>query len=206
MNMNDAERRVLAAALYVLWLLVAFVLRTIVHLRRTGSSGYNGLSGAPGSAEWFAGVLFVLSLVAGFVSALLHGVVPTVSAVETSWLLAAGVVTFLVGALATTASQAAMGASWRIGVDDTEDTALVTGGAFAYARNPIFTTMAVTALGLFLIVPNVVSLVAVVALWVALELQVRKVEEPHLLHHHGEAYAKYARRVGRFVPGVGLLR
>ena len=40
----------------------------------------------------------------------------------------------------------------------------------------------------------------------ALELQVRVVEEPHLLRAHGGAYASYAARVGRFVPGVGRLR
>lgn len=203
--MTETERRVLAVTLYVVWLLVAFLLRTIVHLRRTGSSGFNGLSGAPGSAEWLAGVLFALSLLAAFVGAVLHGSVPAVRAVETTWVLTAGVVFFLVGAVATTASQAAMGASWRIGVEETEDTELVTGGAFAYARNPIFTTMAVTALGLLLVVPNVGSFVAVVALWVALELQVRKVEEPYLIRRHGDCYLRYAQRVGRFVPRVGLL-
>jgi protein-S-isoprenylcysteine O-methyltransferase Ste14 len=28
----------------------------------------------------------------------------------------------------------------------------------------------------------------------------------HLLRTHGRAYAEYASRVGRFVPGVGLIR
>jgi protein-S-isoprenylcysteine O-methyltransferase Ste14 len=36
-------------------------------------------------------------------------------------------------------------------------------------------------------------------------LQVRAVEEPYLLSVHGDAYATYAARVGRFVPGVGRL-
>ncbi|MET9817324.1 MULTISPECIES: hypothetical protein [unclassified Streptomyces] len=40
-----------------------------------------------------------------------------------------------------------MGASWRVGVDVGERTALITGGPFAYVRNPIFTAMAVTGLG-----------------------------------------------------------
>ena len=37
-------------------------------------------------------------------------------------------------------------------------------------------------------------------------MQVRAVEEPHLLATHGRAYADYAARVGRFVPGIGRLR
>ena len=31
------------------------------------------------------------------------------------------------------------------------------------------------------------------------------VEEPYLLKVHGSAYAEYAARVGRFLPGVGRL-
>ena len=46
---------------------------------------------------------------------------------------------------------------------------------------------------------------AIAALVVALELQVRFVEEPYLLQAHGSAYADYAARVGRFFPRVGLL-
>jgi protein-S-isoprenylcysteine O-methyltransferase Ste14 len=38
-----------------------------------------------------------------------------------------------------------------------------------------------------------------------IELQVRVVEEPHLLRTHGQAYEDWAREVGRFVPGVGRL-
>lgn len=34
----------------------------------------------------------------------------------------------------------------------------------------------------------------------ALELQVRWVEEPHLLRAHGATYRAYMRRTGRFVP------
>jgi protein-S-isoprenylcysteine O-methyltransferase Ste14 len=40
---------------------------------------------------------------------------------------------------------------------------------------------------------------------VALEIQVRAVEEPYLLRTHPEEYAEYLARAGRFVPGVGRL-
>ena len=40
---------------------------------------------------------------------------------------------------------------------------------------------------------------------IALEIQVRLVEEPYLLRQHGDAYRNYAARVGRFVPGLGRL-
>jgi protein-S-isoprenylcysteine O-methyltransferase Ste14 len=70
-------------------------------------------------------------------------------------------------------------------------------------RNPIFAAMLPTALGLALMVPSWIALLGLGGLLLALELQVRAVEEPYLLSVHGDAYASYAARVGRFVPGVG---
>jgi protein-S-isoprenylcysteine O-methyltransferase Ste14 len=99
----------------------------------------------------------------------------------------------------------AMGESWRIGVGEGERTALVTTGPFAVVRNPIFAAMLPASLGLALLVPNIAALVGFGALVLALQIQVRLVEEPYLLRQHGEAYRDYAARVGRFVPGLGRL-
>jgi protein-S-isoprenylcysteine O-methyltransferase Ste14 len=82
----------------------------------------------------------------------------------------------------------------------------VTSGPFALVRNPIYAAMVPTVLGLAMLVPTWVGLLGFAGLLAALELQVRVVEEPHLLSAHGGAYAAYAERVGRFVPGVGRLR
>jgi protein-S-isoprenylcysteine O-methyltransferase Ste14 len=98
-----------------------------------------------------------------------------------------------------------MGDSWRIGVDDGERTELVAGGAFAIVRNPIFSAMVVTAVGLSAMVPNVLAGIGLVVLLGALEIQVRAIEEPHLRSVHGRSYERYAAEVGRFVPGVGRL-
>jgi protein-S-isoprenylcysteine O-methyltransferase Ste14 len=117
-----------------------------------------------------------------------------------------GVATAAAGVLLTLAAQMSMGDSWRIGVDESERTELVTAGAFQLARNPIFTAMGVTAAGLTMMVPNALAVVGLLALVVALQLQVRGVEEPYLRATHGADYAAYASRVGRFVPQVGRLR
>jgi protein-S-isoprenylcysteine O-methyltransferase Ste14 len=82
---------------------------------------------------------------------------------------------------------------------------LVTGGPFAVARNPIFTAMAATSLGLTLMVPNPAAVTARIVLIVAVQLQVRAVEEPCPLASHGEAYRRYGTHVGRFVPLLGPL-
>jgi protein-S-isoprenylcysteine O-methyltransferase Ste14 len=70
-------------------------------------------------------------------------------------------------------------------------------------RNPIFSAMLPTSLGLTLVVPNVVAILGFASLLIALEIQVRLVEEPYLRNVHGQAYRDYTARVGRFFPGVG---
>jgi protein-S-isoprenylcysteine O-methyltransferase Ste14 len=131
----------------------------------------------------------------------------TVATPRTPGVLAwSGCALAVLGFLAVLAAQTGMGSSWRIGVDPAERTSLVTSGAFALVRNPIFTAMAAAVLGLVLLVPTVVMAAALASLVVAVELQVRVVEEPYLRRTHGADYARYAARVGRFVPGVGRLR
>ena len=193
---------------YLVYMGLAFGLRTVLQRRATGSSGFSGISGRPGSAEWAGGVLFVVALVLGFAAPVLAllDVAEPLSALDAPPLHVIGVVLFVVGLAATLAAQGAMGPSWRIGVDASEHTELVCDGPFALVRNPVFAAMLPTSLGLVLMLPSVVALVGVLALVTPLELQVRLVEEPYLLHAHGERYRAYAARVGRFVPGVGRLR
>jgi hypothetical protein len=47
-------------------------------------------------------------------------------------------------------------------------------------------------------------LIGLATLVVALEVQVRGVEEPYLRVTHGEGYRRDEASVGRFLPGVGL--
>ena len=61
-------------------------------------------------------------------------------------------------------------------------------------------------LGIALVTPNFVALAGLALAVAALELQVRRVEEPYLLGKHGQAYRSLTASVGRFVPGVGLIR
>lgn len=197
----------LALALYLLYLCLAFGLRTVIQLRRTGTTGFHGLGGRPGSPEWLAGVGFTLALALGFAAPVLDlaDVLEPIRALDARGLQLVGAAIAVVGIAATFFAQVAMGTSWRIGVDPDERTRLVTSGPFELVRNPIFAAMLPTALGLTLLVPNWAAIVGLIGLLVALELQVRVVEEPYLLKTHGAEYAAYAARVGRFVPGIGRL-
>jgi protein-S-isoprenylcysteine O-methyltransferase Ste14 len=184
---------------------VAFGLRTYRHLRATGSTGFHGLSGRTGSAEWWGGALFVVGVLLSVMAPIagLLGWVATPDVGPGQFIL--GGAAALVGIAATYAAQTSMGRSWRIGVRGDERTELVTEGPFALVRNPIFSCMLFTAAALAVLLPNPLALASLVCLLVAVELQVRLVEEPHLLRVHGGKYRAYAARVGRFVPGLGLL-
>ena len=192
---------------FVVFALLAFGLRGWIHYRRTGTTGFVGISGAIGSVEWVGGALFAIAMLAGFAAPVvqLAGLTSPNAWMENEASHAAGIGLFTVGLVATLWAQFAMGESWRIGVNAGERTRLVDGGPFRWVRNPIFTAMTLATAGLCLLVPNIVAFLALVMLIAALEIQVRLVEEPYLAGTHGEAYLRYARDTGRFIPGIGRL-
>lgn len=196
---------VVALGIYVVWIGSVFVVPAALARRRGIDSGFRGFPGGPTSVAWWSGVLFALALVVGLAAPLAHlaGLAPLV---EAPLLGAVGALVAVAGVGASLAGRRSMGSSWRVGVDDGELTDLVASGPFGVVRNPFFTATVATAVGLAAMVLNVVSLVAVLALVTAVELQVRCVEEPHLRRLHGERYERYAARVGRFVPAVGRRR
>ncbi|RKG98362.1 isoprenylcysteine carboxylmethyltransferase family protein [Corallococcus sp. CA053C] len=106
------------------------------------------------------------------------------------------------GFIVTVRAQVQMGASWRIGIDS-ERTELVTGGLFSVVRNPIFSGMLAVVTGVTLATPSAWTVMGWLDYVLLVSLQVR-LEEDHLLRLHGSDYARYAARVGRFVPGMGL--
>jgi protein-S-isoprenylcysteine O-methyltransferase Ste14 len=197
----------LALVLYVILAAITFGVRVGVQLRRTGSTGLHGLPPGAGALEWVAGGLFVagLSMVAVALVLVAVGALEPIVALDGALGHIVGVVLAVVGIGLTFSAQLAMGDSWRVGVDPEERTELVTGGPFEHVRNPIYSAMLPTILGLALMVPSLLAIAGFLTLVVGLEMQVRLVEEPYLLRVHGGIYLRYAARVGRFVPGVGLM-
>ena len=195
-----------ALSLYVVFAIVAFGWRTWVQWRRTGDSGLR-LHAKPGTIQWWSKLAFIAALAAGVAAPIagLAGLDP-IGVFDTPIIRVVGLIAAVAGIATTVAAQWQMGTSWRIGVDTSERTELVSHGVFASIRNPIFTAMTITAFGLSAMVGNVVALIGFVALLVALQVQVRFVEEPYMRAAHGEGYDSYAGRAGRFVPGLGRLR
>jgi protein-S-isoprenylcysteine O-methyltransferase Ste14 len=197
---------VLDLVLVLVWVLVVSIVRGVVQYRRTGASPLR-FRDKPGSAQWWSRLLSTIGVLFAIAAPIaeLVGLAPF-AVLDLSVVRFGGVVLVVLGIVVTISSQLAMGDSWRGDVDPDVRTSLVTSGPFSLVRNPIFSGAALTATGLALVVPNVLSLAMLVLLLAGLEIQVRLVEEPYLLRVHGEAYRRYAARTGRFVPGVGRLR
>ncbi len=192
-----------ALVIYLVGLVLAFGFRTLQHYRRTGRSGWVGVSRKTGRPARFGAIAFAGALVAGVAGVVLAAGGAVAAQVVSAWLEVLGVVIAVAGVVVVFASQSAMGQAWRIGVDPSEQTGLVTDGIFRWARNPIFTGMIATQVGVFLMVPSWLTGLALVLLVVGIEVQVRGVEEPYLTRAHGDQYRQYRARVGRFLPGIG---
>jgi len=104
------------------------------------------------------------------------------------------------GILLTVVAQYQMGAAWRIGVDETEKTELITKGIYKHVRNPIYAGVILFGTGLFLTLPNIYMLISIITGYISIELHVRHVEEPYLLRVHGKNFKKYTTVSGRYFP------
>jgi protein-S-isoprenylcysteine O-methyltransferase Ste14 len=178
--------------------------RSVAAWRATGDSGFWLDAGPAGSPGWWAKLLLVVALVLGVAGPVVAG--SGMAALwDVAWLRWVGLAFVAAGVVAPLLAQAAMGNSWRVGVDPAERAVLVIAGVSRLVRNPIYATMIATSLGLAVAVPNPVSLAATAMLVVAIQVQVRVVKAPYLLRMRGADYTCYTATVGRFIPSVGRL-
>jgi len=91
-----------------------------------------------------------------------------------------------------------MSSNWRIGIDEKNKTDLVTTGIFSISRNPIFVGMIVSLLGIFLIIPNAISLCLMVLTYFIIQIQIR-LEEEFLEKQHKTDYINYKFKTRRLI-------
>ncbi|MEO6928851.1 MAG: isoprenylcysteine carboxylmethyltransferase family protein [Casimicrobiaceae bacterium] len=112
------------------------------------------------------------------------------------WIAAAMAVVALHGSIR---SWRQMGRHWTMAVTRDEAGTLFTGGMFARVRHPIYALSILLMLSTWVVVPNIPMLV-VAAVHVALMHAKARNEERFLLDVHGDEYASYCERTGRFLP------
>jgi protein-S-isoprenylcysteine O-methyltransferase Ste14 len=120
------------------------------------------------------------------------------------WVMAAGGLVLAASLALIVAAQLDLGASWRIGIDHEASPGLVTSGLYQFCRNPIYLGMFGSLIGITLMLTTWLSLgLAAAALW-CIHAQTLE-EETYLERTYGDAFRRYAARVGRFWPGLGLI-
>lgn len=95
-------------------------------------------------------------------------------------------------------AQMAMGADWRMGVDEGHEGKLLTSGLFAYSRHPVYTGIRLTLAAQLLVIGSWPA----VCLWLAGELLVQlqaRFEEEAMVLRHGASYAGYCAKVRRWL-------
>lgn len=112
-----------------------------------------------------------------------------------SW---AGAAMCILGILFFVYALISFGKSFRVGLDEDHPGELITTGAFSISRNPIYTAFGLVLTGIFLMIPNWILLVYVIAgIWL-FNRQIL-LEEESLRKIYGEKYAEYCKRVRRFL-------
>ncbi len=126
---------------------------------------------------------------------------PTVSRQEffqsgtVSWV---GVLLCLTGLILLFLSLVSFGKSFRVGIDRDHADELVTTGVFGLSRNPIYVAFWIFLLGQFLVFPNWILLVYLIAATWLFNRQVLR-EEEYMTNHYGQQYLDYCRRVRRYL-------
>ncbi len=113
--------------------------------------------------------------------------------------LTGGLALTVLGYAGTLWCYAAMGDTWRIGVNRQEKTSLITRGPYNVIRHPIYGFQIVMLGGAALLLPTIFSLVIIAVHFVCVQAKAAD-EEAYLLGVHGETYQAYLNRTGRLFP------
>ncbi len=200
---------VAALVLFAVWFVVVFVVRSVVQKRQTGDSGIRpGAFADDASAiERVAYLLLVVAFVGAIAApvAAMAGLDPLTGndAVPN-----VGLVVAVAGIGATYVAQLGMGSDWRVGIDRTEVTGLVTGGLFAHSRNPMYLAVLAILAGLAMASRSPILGVYLLGTAVAFHLRVVRHDEPRAEASLPDVWAGYRQRVPRWLPRLpgGLTR
>ncbi|MQA12809.1 MAG: hypothetical protein GEV09_01180 [Pseudonocardiaceae bacterium] len=146
-------------------------------------------------------ILFGLAGALGLAAPLLVGadVIQPIALFDSPGIVTVGAALVLLGAAVLLAAQSAAADLHSRGTDKVSTTR----GLYSRIRHPELTGIVIATAGLLLMVPTALGVLAAVLIVTAVQLQVRAIREPRLAQLHGEDYAVYAARTGRFLPKIG---
>ena len=113
--------------------------------------------------------------------------------------LAVGLALVALGYAGTLWTYAALGDTWRIGINANEKTALVSRGPYRWVRHPIYVLQFVMLAGAALLLPTPVSFATLATHYLCVRLKAGD-EEKYLMTVHGTAYREYLSRTASLFP------
>lgn len=190
-------------AFILAYLLISFVVPSIRVYKQTGinpvtfGNSDNAHDYIGGVMKLITGILVLTVFFHSLFPGLYNWLVP-ITYLQNSIVQVAGLILAHLALFWIVLAQQQMKNSWRIGIDEKNKTGLVTHGLFAYSRNPVFLGMLFSVLGLFLVLPNLLTFFVAGSSYIIIQIQIR-LEEVFLQKQHGDAYALYRATVRRLL-------
>jgi protein-S-isoprenylcysteine O-methyltransferase Ste14 len=116
--------------------------------------------------------------------------------------LVAGVICLAIGLWLFYQSHADLGTNWSITLEVRQQHRLITHGVYRQIRHPMYSALALYAMGHALVIPNWVAGPSNLVAFAILFLLRVQAEEQMMSEAFGDEYAVYAARTKRLVPGV----
>ena len=190
----------MAALLATTFVLLAIIGRVLFQYYTTGNHGIRLADPNADLGAAVAGSTFTLSFAVSLVIVALDFFgFWNIARIESAYLNTTATVIGLSGVTIVVVAQLQMGNAWRIGVDPSEKTLLVTHGLYGISRNPIYFGLGLYWIALSALLPHPVIWLLTVLCWISIEFIVRRVEEPYLRTLHGSEFDHYKQRSNRYI-------
>lgn len=195
--------RIVLPVYFITYFSVTFIVKTMTVYVKTGKNPV--VLPNDDSVYGLIGFYFRLTLIAVFLYTLAYAFFPAwhdlllpFTTNVPSVIVFSGLLLLATALIWTIVAQQQMKESWRIGIDKTIRTELITQGLFSLSRNPIFFGMILSLAGLFLVTPNALTGLFLILGYILIQIQVR-FEEDFLVMTHGDLYLKYKQKTKRFL-------
>lgn len=203
LELMDNALQIFLPLYFLLFIAATFVWRPVMVWRATGVNPFVATRGD--SAHDFVVRMFRIVVSLALAAVIIYAFAPQfyeylapILWLEHALLVSGGLILLLASLVWTVLAQIQMGNSLRIGIDKANKTALVQTGIFGISRNPIFLGLVAALVGLFLVIPNALTLLVLVMSVALIGVQVR-LEEEFLTRVHGDVYREYTHRVRRWI-------
>lgn len=189
---------------FVAFIVLVFVVPSVRVYRKTGinpfrfATSHNPLHDYVGNSMKVFILLLLMTITSYATLPSVYGYLGLLEYLDIQALKVTGLVLGHLSMMGIMIAQRQMRLSWRIGIDYENKTQLVTGGLFSISRNPIYLFLLLGLVGMFLLLPNAITLAVLFAAYLVLQITMR-LEEEFLARQHGQAYINYRNRVKRLI-------